>query len=124
MKNFLPILLLLTLSSSLLIGNHFMANGQLIIDENDPSGQRIIHLLMDTINDYQHKHSDNHDYKLKRLVYTFGESPKYSVELIVIDDQTKQVSCLLLLFIVHLTFNLHFAFCLHFTDFNVYGGII
>ncbi|XP_046917057.2 uncharacterized protein LOC124497448 [Dermatophagoides farinae] len=91
MKNFLPILLLLTLSSSLLIGNHFMANGQLIIDENDPSGQRIIHLLMDTINDYQHKHSDNnHDYKLKRLVYTFGESPKYSVELIVIDDQTKQ----------------------------------
>lgn len=82
------------LSILLIVIINNVVNGQLIIDENDPTGKRIIHLLMDAINDYQHnKQHDNHQYQLKRLVYTFGESPKYSVELYVTDSSTStQVS--------------------------------
>ncbi|OTF72763.1 hypothetical protein BLA29_013046 [Euroglyphus maynei] len=53
---------------------------------------------MDAINDYRHKQNDNANYQLKRLVYTFGESPKYSVELIVIDSAQKSLLCTVQLF--------------------------
>lgn len=61
-----------------------LTTGQLIIDEDDPEGKRIISLLMKAIDA-----SEKTEYTFVKLIYTLGDDDKYSVYLEVSNNKTK-----------------------------------
>lgn len=72
MKFILVLLALVTLVS--------YAHSQLILDEDDPHDRKILDMVVQKINEAEHKH-----YKLKSVIYTLGDGPKFTLYLNVLD---------------------------------------
>lgn len=55
-------------------------HSQLILDEDNPHDRKILDKIVAKINEAEHKH-----YKLKNVIYTLGDGPKFTLYLNVLD---------------------------------------